>query len=211
MWPFSTSVQLLLCCAPTPHWLRTCPDHPHGLMSPVGSMGLKCNQSIMSSWLQIRYLLSTYQAHRQAPLRRFLELGAGPARHSILLAREASADSTTVDLSPEMVAYAAQQATEADLGAGSINCLQADMCQPLPASLHSAVDLAAILLGSLAHCLDNSAALACFRQASSCLRPGGPSGVGAWISVTSLGVCGERGGGHRRHHAKGRGFSIKFG
>lgn len=124
---------------------------------------------------EVEYLVDQYQAlSGGAPLRHFLELAAGPARHAIQLAQKVpGACSTAVDAEPAMVDYAYSLATKIGIGS-SVTCVHADMKQPLLASAVQPgnVDLAAVLLGSLAHCLDNEAALACLQSAAAALRPG---------------------------------------
>ncbi|KAL4421094.1 hypothetical protein ABPG77_009621 [Micractinium sp. CCAP 211/92] len=103
----------------------------------------------------------------------FLEVACGPARHAALIARAAGAGATAVDVSPAMLEYARGQAEAAGV-AGSMHFVQADMTQEGWAQqVEQPADLAAILLGSLAHCLDNGAALACFKELSQAVRPGG--------------------------------------
>jgi SAM-dependent methyltransferase len=91
----------------------------------------------------------------------------GPARHAVLLASAAGVQAVGLDSSPGMVAYAAQRAQAAGVGA-SVAVVCADMAAPAGflAAMPGArrVDLAAAMLGTLAHCLDNDAALRCFHN-----------------------------------------------
>lgn len=114
--------------------------------------------------LQTAHLLAMYQRHCQGPMQHFLEVASGPARHATAIAAATGAAATALDSSPDMLAYAAQLADAA--GAGSrLTTLQADMAAAGWASqLAATADLAAVLLGSLAHCQDNGAALACFQE-----------------------------------------------
>ncbi|PRW59252.1 hypothetical protein C2E21_2426 [Chlorella sorokiniana] len=114
-----------------------------------------------------------HQKHCSGALQHFLEVACGPAQHAILLAKTAGCAATGLDLSPAMLAYAAQQAQAAGV-ASSLSCVEADMSKDgWAAQLAQPADLACILLGSLAHCLDNGAALRCFAELSKAVRPGG--------------------------------------
>ncbi|KAL4425487.1 hypothetical protein ABPG75_009503 [Micractinium tetrahymenae] len=119
------------------------------------------------------HLLSMHQKHCKGAMSHFLEVACGPARHATLIARSAGAAATAVDLSHAMLEFAQSQAEAAGVG-GSMRFVQADMTQEGWAQhVAQPADLAAILLGSLAHCLDNEAALACFTELSKAMRPGG--------------------------------------
>jgi SAM-dependent methyltransferase len=102
------------------------------------------------------------------PARTFLELGAGPGRHTRAAARAGLA-SVGVDLCPDMVAYArAQSATaSATEGAGAPPVFQlgdmADLFAPdAPALAAGSFDIIACLFGSLSHMTELGMAAACF-------------------------------------------------
>lgn len=119
------------------------------------------------------HLLAMHQRHCKGAMKHFLEVACGPARHAALIAQSAGAAATAVDLSSAMLGYAREQAEAAGV-AGSMQFVQADMTKEGWArQVEQPADLAAILLGSLAHCLDNGAALACFGELSKAVRPGG--------------------------------------
>ncbi len=130
---------------------------------------------------EVAFLLAAYQTHSTGPLSRFLEVGCGPARHSILLSQATGATCIGLDLSKEMIAYAAQQAQHANLSSDKIKLIQGDMTSPrgisslLDSGTNSAtlVDMAAIMFGTLSHCLTNGSALACFKNIGDVVRPGG--------------------------------------
>lgn len=128
---------------------------------------------------EVAFLLAAYQTHSSGPLSRFLEVGCGPARHSILLSQATGATCIGLDLSKEMLAYAAQQAQQANLNSDKIKFIQGDMTSPGGISSlvtddnAGLVDAAAIMLGTLSHCLTNGAALACFKNIAEVVRPGG--------------------------------------
>lgn len=115
---------------------------------------------------EVAFLLDAHQTHTNAPLKRFLEVGCGPARHSLLLAQAAGAQCTGLDLSFEMLEYAAQRAQQAGVES-KVAFVRGNMADPggiaqlIPGG---EVDMAAVLLGTLSHCLDNQAALQCFRN-----------------------------------------------
>lgn len=120
----------------------------------------------LSPWLapQTAHLLAMYQRHCQGPMAHFLEVASGPARHATAIAAATGAAANALDLSPAMLAYASRLADAAGVGS-RLTTLQADMAAPgWAARLAAPADLAAVLLGSLAHCLDNGAALACFQE-----------------------------------------------
>ncbi|KAI7841824.1 hypothetical protein COHA_004353 [Chlorella ohadii] len=123
--------------------------------------------------VEVAHLLAMHQKHCSGALQHFLEVACGPAQHAILLAKTAGCAATGLDISPSMLAYAAQQAQAAG-AAGSLSLVEADMSKEgWAAQLAQPADLACILLGSLAHCLDNGAALRCFAELSKAVRPGG--------------------------------------
>lgn len=86
----------------------------------------------------------------------------------MLLASAAGVQAVGLDRSQEMLDYAAQHAERAGVGS-SVHFVCADMAAPggYPPDqwpLQERVDLAAIMLGTLAHCTDNASALRCFRN-----------------------------------------------
>lgn len=95
---------------------------------------------------ETQFLLDCYQRATGNQARRVLELAAGPARHALDCSRR-GLQATALDLSPEMMAYAGQLATDADL---SLQTLVADMRD---FSLPQPVDLAFTLLDSTAYLL----------------------------------------------------------
>jgi SAM-dependent methyltransferase len=122
------------------------------------------------------FLRAAYAAHcgGGAP-RRALDVGCGPARHAGALAAGGGLQALGLDASPEMVAYATSRLARAGgPAAGAVELVRADFAAagglPLPGG---PVDLAAAMLGTLAHCLDNGAALRCFRNLAAAVRPGG--------------------------------------
>jgi SAM-dependent methyltransferase len=113
-------------------------------------------------------MLSAYGLHcgGGSPTR-FLEVACGPARHSILLA-EKVADMACfgLDRSADMLEYAWKKARAAGVGE-RLQLLQLDMESEAGYEIPGGpVDAAALMLGSLAHCLDNSAAVRCFQNVS---------------------------------------------
>ena len=120
---------------------------------------------------EVAFLLEAQQAHSTGPFRRFLDVGCGPARHAILLAQVIGTACVGVDTSPEMIAFATQRAQQAGV-AEKLTFLQADMAaaggfaSQVPGG---PVDMAAVMLGTLSHCLDNAAALQCFRNLAECV------------------------------------------
>lgn len=71
-----------------------------------------------------------------------------------------------LDASDEMLKYAAQRAKHAGVG-DKVKFVKADMAaaegyaKDIPGG---EVDVAAIMLGTLSHCLDNASALRCFKN-----------------------------------------------
>lgn len=113
---------------------------------------------------EVAFLLEAQATHGTGPLSRFLEVGCGPARHCTLLAAAAGTAAVGLDASQGMLDYAAQRAQREGV-ADRVTFMTADMAAPggwaaqIPGG---AVDMAAVLLGTLSHCLDNAAALRCF-------------------------------------------------
>ena len=115
---------------------------------------------------EVAYLLSVHQSHSTGPLTRFLEVGCGPARHSILLAQATGSTCIGLDASEEMLKYAAQRAKQAKVG-DKVKFVKSDMAAHggfFKEILGGPVDVAAVMLGTLSHCLDNDAALRCFKN-----------------------------------------------
>lgn len=102
-------------------------------------------------WLQVKFLLSAYKkfSNGKQPARA-LELGCGPARHSIGLAQK-GIYVAALDLSPAMLGYAGQQAEAAG---ASVEFVQGDM-QRFDFQ-EQQFDLIVCLLGTFSHMLENS-------------------------------------------------------
>jgi SAM-dependent methyltransferase len=113
---------------------------------------------------EVAFLLEAQATHGTGPLSRFLEVGCGPARHCTLLASAANTTCVGLDASQEMIDYATQRAQREGV-TDRVAFMQGDMAAPggwageIPGG---PVDMAAVLLGTLCHCLDNAAALQCF-------------------------------------------------
>jgi len=134
---------------------------------------------------EVAFLLGAYQNHSTVPLSRFLEIGCGPARHSILLSQATGATCIGLDLSKEMLDYAAQQAQQAKIKSDKVKFIQGDMTSSRGISslviaeeesngtAAGLIDMAAVMLGTLSHCLTNGSALACFKNIAEVVRPGG--------------------------------------
>ncbi len=198
---YSTSSRSYLKAPITSHLKRTSPSPPPlaaaafastvHLLSSSRHSSTVCNSyaspdvydiafSFRDFEAEVAFLLSAYQTHSTGPLARFLEVGCGPARHSILLSQATGATCIGLDLSKEMLTYAAQQAQQANLAPEKIQFIQGDMTSPmgiapLLAQNNSSglVDAAAIMLGTLSHCLTNGSALSCFKNVAEVVRPGG--------------------------------------
>ncbi|MBF2053311.1 MAG: class I SAM-dependent methyltransferase [Candidatus Sericytochromatia bacterium] len=95
---------------------------------------------------ETQFLLDCYQRVTGRQPQRVLELAAGPARHALECSRRGF-QSAALDISPEMMAYAHQLATEADLALETLVADMRDFSLPQPA------DLAFTLLDSTAYLL----------------------------------------------------------
>jgi len=105
-----------------------------------------------------------------------LELGAGPARHSIGAIRRDVVESVAcVDLSPEMRDYALEVAKDelASEQRTRLQYLTDDMRTFRLEGNNNKVDTAWILLGSLQHLLENDDVIRCFRSVHRALKSGG--------------------------------------
>ncbi len=108
----------------------------------------------------------------------FLEVGCGPARHTMLLAQSGIPKrSVGVDLSPEMIEYARERAREQGLEGRTAFVVADMMCtEGFKGSVvegDELFDAAAIMLGTFSHCLDNDSAVATLRNVGECVKPGG--------------------------------------
>lgn len=125
---------------------------------------------------EVEFLLDAYQKYCDGPLVNILEVGCGPAQHSIRLADTAGCKVTAIDISQTMLDFAKQKAEAAGVGA-KINFKKVDMTSKFSDSLHDSkmqlVDMGMVLLGTLSHCIDNSTALTCISEMSRLMRPGG--------------------------------------
>ena len=121
------------------------------------------------------FLLESHGIVGQGPLESFLEVGCGPARHSILLAEAGLNTCIGVDISEEMINYAKESAQSLGIQ-DKVHFLVENMADPrgfvdqLP--VHQ-VDAAAIMLGTLSHCITNKDAIQTLRNVAACVRPGG--------------------------------------
>lgn len=97
---------------------------------------------------------------------RVLELACGPARHARAFARRGSR-TTGLDLSADMLAYAAAQARAEG---AALHTVQADMTD---FALEARFELALMPMDSASYLLDNAAALAHLRCVAAHLVPGG--------------------------------------
>ena len=115
---------------------------------------------------------------QSSSLSSFLEVGCGPARHTMLLAQSGIPKrSVGMDLSPEMIEYARERAAEQGLE-GRAGFVVADMtsAEGFKGSVVTGdelFDAAAIMLGTFSHCLDNESALATLKNIGECVKPGG--------------------------------------
>jgi SAM-dependent methyltransferase len=107
----------------------------------------------------------------------FLEVGCGPARHSIILAETGIIERCVgVDSSKEMVEYARESAKA--LGLDKVTeFIEADMTSAhgLRHVLKSEdqFDVAAVMLGTFSHCLDNDSAVQTLSNIADCVKVGG--------------------------------------
>lgn len=121
------------------------------------------------------FLLKSHGIVGQGPLESFLEVGCGPARHSILLAEAGIDTCVGVDISKEMIDYAKESAQSLGLQ-DRVHFIVQNMADPggfvdrLPVQQ---VDAAAIMLGTLSHCITNDDAIQTLRNVAACVRPGG--------------------------------------
>ena len=115
---------------------------------------------------EVSFLMEAYNMHTQLPLHRYLDIGCGPARHAMLMAQAAGIECIGIDSSEEMVHYARQRAQENGI-AERVRLMQGDMksFQGFKQIITCGfVNLAAIMIGTLSHCLTNDHALQCFKN-----------------------------------------------
>lgn len=107
------------------------------------------------------FLLEVQDAFGQGPMESFLEIGCGPARHSMTLAEAGIRNCVGIDLSRDMISYASKVAEER--GVSKRTCfIEADMASPkgyADAVGLQEFQLAAIMLGTYSHCLSNEDAI----------------------------------------------------
>ena len=112
------------------------------------------------------FLRGVHDQRRDPPLRSFLELAAGPARHALEM-RAAGVRATALDLSPEMAAYAATKARERGL---TLPYLVADM---VSFESPERFDLVATMLCSATYLLTDDAFVAHLDRVHAALADGG--------------------------------------
>jgi SAM-dependent methyltransferase len=119
--------------------------------------------------------LAAHGGGGEREMKRFLDVGCGPARHA-RAAAAAGATALALDASPAMLAYAAAQAAAEGV---AISTVHADVTAPaagegllLPPH-HPPVDAALAALGTLAHATAPGAPASAFTALASSLRPGG--------------------------------------
>lgn len=120
-----------------------------------------------------------YAMHSKFP-KSFLEIGCGPARHSLALAETGLVERCVgIDVSKEMVEYAKASALEAGLEEQT-DFVEADMMSThgLSSILNlngdeDRFDAAAIMLGTLSHCIDNESAIQTLSNIADCVKPRG--------------------------------------
>ena len=123
------------------------------------------------------FVVEAYNAVHGALPTSFLEVGCGPARHSMILAGTGILQRCVgIDMSKEMVQYARQCALELGLD-NTTEFVEADMAsaQGLQQCIKSEepFDVAAVMLGTFSHCLDNDAAIQTLSNIAECVKPGG--------------------------------------
>lgn len=115
---------------------------------------------------EARFLLERFRAERGRDPQRFLELGAGPARHAIAMAK-AGLSAVALDLAPEMAAYGLAEAQKSGV---ELEYQTADMIR---FTLDAPVDLAATMLCSATYILEDEDFVQHLRAVAAALRPGG--------------------------------------
>lgn len=120
------------------------------------------------------FLMEAHASVRQDPMKSFLEVGCGPARHTLLLAEAGIQECVGIDASSEMINYARETAQAMGLD-DKVKFALADMTDPagFHAALTEKVDGAAIMLGTLSHCLDNASAIQTLHNIAECVKVGG--------------------------------------
>lgn len=109
----------------------------------------------------------------------------GPARHSILLAKQVAKQGcrvTCLDLHAGMLEYAGQRAKEAGV---ELELVQGDMAAFDLPGRENQLDLVLCVIGTFSHLQDNASAAAAMRCIARHLRPGG-------LFILELGHPGER-------------------
>ncbi|KAI8107370.1 hypothetical protein M9434_004304 [Picochlorum sp. BPE23] len=120
------------------------------------------------------FLMEAHASVRQDPMKSFLEVGCGPARHTLLLAEAGIQECVGIDASSEMINYARETAQAMGLD-DKVKFALADMTDPagFHAALTEKVDGAAIMLGTLSHCLDNASAIQTLHNIAECVKNAG--------------------------------------
>ncbi|MEW5306851.1 MAG: hypothetical protein WDW36_009289 [Sanguina aurantia] len=103
-----------------------------------------------------------------------LELGCGPARHAIGLAKTGVPKVTALDLSKAMLQHAEAKAKRARLSASvTMSFVQGDMSDMGDSCGGQRFDMVICLLGTFSHMTTNAAAGKCFGEVARHLSPGG--------------------------------------
>eukprot|EP00200_Dunaliella_tertiolecta_P003759 CAMPEP_0202358214 /NCGR_PEP_ID=MMETSP1126-20121109/11958_1 /ASSEMBLY_ACC=CAM_ASM_000457 /TAXON_ID=3047 /ORGANISM="Dunaliella tertiolecta, Strain CCMP1320" /LENGTH=327 /DNA_ID=CAMNT_0048951305 /DNA_START=70 /DNA_END=1054 /DNA_ORIENTATION=- len=133
--------------------------------------------------LEVKFLQASFKKHAQgsgAGLHSVLDLGCGPGEHALGLALGGVETVVGLDLSEEMLAYAADNARRrgaaSQLDAGKLRFVQGDMCSFRAPNLlagSGGFDMVTCLLGTFSHLLDNTQALQAFSCIHNALNPGG--------------------------------------
>ncbi|CAK0782248.1 hypothetical protein CVIRNUC_005604 [Coccomyxa viridis] len=100
-----------------------------------------------------------------------LELGCGPARHSIQAVQRGASRAIGVDNSAAMLGHARHLAAEAGVAAELVQGTLGSVSKTL--QLGPQAHVAYFLFGTLCHALTNEDALAWLRDAAACVAPGG--------------------------------------
>lgn len=119
---------------------------------------------------EAKAIKAAYQRHcLDKPLQKLLELGCGPARHAMLLAKQ-GVSVWALDSSPAMLDYARQLAEKEG---ADVTFVQGDMADFSIQGLEGSFDAAICLLGTFSHMTTNDQAVSSFSCISRHLRPGG--------------------------------------
>lgn len=124
---------------------------------------------------EAKFLRDMYKQHAQGvPLSAVLDLGCGPSRHLLGLAKAGVPTCVGVDLSSDMLAYARGLVDKAGLkDAASVTLQQGDMTNFVVPGKEGTFDMAMCLLGTFSHLTENAQAAASFACVFRHLRPGG--------------------------------------